>query len=177
MASFGAGDASVPQWEEGSPLSIGIVSADFPEYSLDVADKLRNGLPLLPCGINDCTVEQYDLPSGTPSLSDLQRHHVLLVWTASWTIAGGRSTQYDRTAAGDLLQRYVDTGGRVVQCYGNRPPTGEWERPDGGNSVGQWRGIELAQGVPNRTPLRVAPTAHLSEGARDAIEPLLRQRP
>ena len=43
MASFGAGDVSVPQWEEGSPLSIGIVSADFPEYSLDVADKLRSG--------------------------------------------------------------------------------------------------------------------------------------
>ena len=158
MAGLVEGNHQVPRWEEGAPLSIGICSADFEEYSSDVATKLAAALPNLGEGVSigSVSIEAYDLPSGTPTLDRLVRHHVLLVWTASWTIAGGRNTRYDRSATGTVLQQYVEAGGNLVQCYGNRPPGGDWERRDGGRSVGEWQGIELAQGVPANTPVRVA---------------------
>eukprot|EP01047_Picozoa_sp_COSAG01_P050773 COSAG01_NODE_5167_length_4438_cov_16.802720_6_plen_281_part_00 len=161
-----------PQWEEGTPLSVGVCSADFEEYSRDVVDKLSAALPRVD-GVTHVTFETYDLPSGTPTLELLSRHHVLLVWTASWTIAGGRSTRYDRSAAGDVLQRYVAAGGSVVQCYGNRPPGGAWERAGSGQSVGAWQGIELVQGVPADTPLRVT-SDRLNGGAGGGIDTMLR---
>ena len=99
MAGLVEGNHQVPRWEEGAPLSIGICSADFEEYSSDVATKLAAALPNLGEGVSigSVSTEAYDLPSGTPTLDRLVRHHVLLVWTASWTIAGGRNTRPEAT--------------------------------------------------------------------------------
>lgn len=87
----------------------------------------------------------YDLATNLPTLADLQNHRVVFFWTASWTVAGGRSTRYDRPAMGELLQRYVEGGGAVVQCYCNSAPTGAWTQRMGGQSMGEWQGIKVTQ--------------------------------
>jgi tetratricopeptide (TPR) repeat protein len=87
-----------------------LLCSDFADHRADVQKHLARGLGL-------ATVPMIDLHESTPSSVTLAQYNVALVFTATWgagMMRGFPSTSYDRSAVGDRLADFVDSGGSVV---------------------------------------------------------------